>query len=218
MNSLESFYKEIINYSCTDLIFNQYKDSCPEKDNSKNYLQRRKNLKWYLEAQLLNKPKVMIIGESAGYNGAKINGLHLIHPDYLLKLIEVFGSGYTDIIHKDIKPSMTSKIICDELISLDHIPLTFNIIPFYLKTSFGWTKNRTPSKIEARELSIYSKMMYEIYQPKVVLSVGRMAQYGLNYQKIPNIYLRHPSMGGKDKFIKEFNIIIRGMNENRCNR
>jgi hypothetical protein len=185
-------------------LFNQYTGDCPENDIAGNFRIRIDNLKNYLQHFIEQPPAVLLIGESAGYNGAKVSGLHLINTDTASRI----GCNAICETNQKMRRSKTEEIIWREMDKYRIIPLTFNIVPFFSKPADSWTKNRLPSKIEVEKYSILSSYLCDIFRPKVVLAMGRSAEYGLTCQKISNIYVRHPSMGGMEQFCEQIGEVL----------
>lgn len=191
---IDKFLNELTSVQSTKLFLNQYLDDCPIDDLIGHNL-RLENLRRYLDYLLEHRPRLMIVGESAGFNGAKRNGLHLLTHTYFQSQIPGLGAA-----NYQLQESNTAKTL-DKIFQNDQVPLAFNIVPFFTHPDGDWTANRTPSKIEIQQYSIFAQMLFDIFRPDLVVAMGRLAESGLNHRGIPNQYVRHPSMGGHKIFI-----------------
>lgn len=191
---IDSFLLELCQSPTSCSLFNQYVEEDPSESRGNSKI-RLINLKSYLTA-LLNRPvELMIIGESAGYNGAKCNGLHLFTEDYYLKLPGIRS------VNRLVDESKTAKFL-DRAFWGHATPLAFNIVPFFTHPENCLASNRKPSKAEIQQGSYFSLKLYQIFKPECVISMGRLAEMGLAQRGIKNDYLRHPSMGGQEEFLR----------------
>lgn len=156
----------------------------------------------------------MLVAEAPGYSGCNITGI----PFTTVKIFDqkphnIFDDIESEIFKGEMFSDISGAIIWDYLKDKKKIPLFWNSFPFHPYKKYKKLSNRKPTKIEVEEGIEYIDDLIEIFKPLKILSLGRYGQISL--QKIyPNKiieYIRHPSYGGKDDFIK-------GMNEKIYNK
>jgi uracil-DNA glycosylase len=135
---------------------------------------RRERLRAYLAAR--RRAPVLLVGEAAGYRGARVSGLAFTSERQLT------GTGPAEasatIVHR----------VLDELGVADEV-LLWNVVPTHPGTD---RSNRLPTRAEIRAARPY---LDELACGREVVAVGRVAERELG---VP--YIRHPSRGGAAAF------------------
>jgi uracil-DNA glycosylase len=146
------------------LTFNQYADSALRRARLRSYLER------LVDAELI------LVGEAAGYRGARVSGLPFTSERQLT------GSGPAEasatIVHR----------VLDGLGIADRT-LLWNVVPTHPGTE---TSNRPPTRAE---IEAARPFLEELTAGRTVIAVGRIAAKTLGAP-----YLRHPSHGGARAF------------------
>ena len=144
--------------------YNQYADSPIRCARLAEYLQAR------AEAPLL------LVGEAAGYRGARISGLPFTSERQLT------GAGPAEatatIVHR----------VLDELGLTEHV-LLWNVVPTHPGTA---TTNRPPTRAE---VDASRPFLQELARDRRIVAVGRLAAAVTHAP-----YVRHPSHGGAASF------------------
>jgi uracil-DNA glycosylase len=144
--------------------FNQYADSAL----------KRVRLRDYLESRV--QAKVVLVGEAAGYRGARVSGIPFTSERQLT------GSGPAEatatIVHRVL-----------EQLGVEGEVLLWNVVPTHPGDS---TSNRRPTR---GEIEAASPFLAELTRGRVPIAVGRLAAAVLD---VP--YVRHPSHGGAAAF------------------
>jgi uracil-DNA glycosylase len=144
--------------------YNQYADSPA----------RRTRLAAYLEAHA--DAPLLLVGEAAGYRGARISGLPFTSERQLT------GSGPAEasatIVHR----------VLDELGLAEHV-LLWNVVPTHPGTE---TSNRRPT---CAEVAAAQPFLGAVAHGRRIVAVGRLAA---RVTGAP--YVRHPSHGGAEGF------------------
>ena len=80
--------------------------------------------------------------------------------------------------------------------------MIWNIFPFHSHLLNDIKANRTPTKTELEEGKRWLNKLLEIYDIKKIIALGRKPESQLEEIGLPFSYVRHPSNGGKNGFIK----------------
>lgn len=147
--------------------YNQYAGS--------ELLQRR--LRDYLRARA--DARFVLVGESAGYRGARITGLAFTSERQLT------GSG----------PAEASSTIVHRVLAglgVEDDVLLWNVVPTHPGTA---TSNRRPTRAE---IDAAAPFLVEVVRGRIAIAAGRLAHAALAGAP----YVRHPSHGGATAFAR----------------
>jgi uracil-DNA glycosylase len=133
---------------------------------------RRRRLVEYLEAQ--GSARVLLVGEAAGYRGARISGIPFTSERQLT------GSGPAEA---------TATVVQRVLAELELDPLCWNVVPTHPGTE---RSNRRPTRAEVEASRPF---LEELARGRRILAVGRLAAATTGAP-----YVRHPSRGGAAGF------------------
>jgi uracil-DNA glycosylase len=135
---------------------------------------RRGRLHAYLEQRA--GARVVLVGEAAGYRGARVSGLPFTSERQLT------GAGPAEatatIVHRVLRE-----------LGVEDDVLLWNVVPTHPGTA---TSNRRPTRAEVRAARPF---LDELTRGRVVVAVGRLAAEVLDAP-----YVRHPSHGGAAAF------------------
>jgi uracil-DNA glycosylase len=134
----------------------------------------RERLVEYLECR--NAAPVLLVGEAAGYRGARISGIPFTSERQLTGTGP--GEASATIVHR----------VLAEL-GLEEQVLLWNVVPTHPGTA---RSNRHPTQAEVRESRPFLR---ELAGSRRVIAVGRLAESALDAP-----YVRHPSHGGAAEF------------------
>ena len=204
----KQFVDKLMRASVDTNVFNQYSDVCQKHDIKDAYEIRCQNLIKYLEAQLRQSPKILLVGESAGHNGGRRHGLHLLGRDNFSEVGDNLNINLVDPLSTKLPDSATVKIIWNEVYKLNPLPLTFNIFPFHSYPVGNQFANRVPNKDELFGHLNFIDELIKMFKPARIVAIGRVAETGLCRLNIDCDYVRHPSMGGKSKFIQQLRRLL----------
>jgi uracil-DNA glycosylase len=135
---------------------------------------RQERLRAYLEARA--DAEVVLVGEAAGYRGARVSGLPFTSERQLT------GSGPAEasatIVHSVL-----------ERLGVDEDVLLWNVVPTHPGTR---RSNRAPRRDEVEAAAPF---LDEILRGRVAIAVGRVAAAATGAE-----YVRHPARGGARAF------------------
>ena len=134
--------------------------------------ERRRRLREYLEER--KGVTLLLVGEAAGYRGARISGIPFTSERQLT------GTGPVEA---------TATIVQRVLRELGLEALCWNVVPTHPGTA---TTNRPPTR---QEVEASRPFLVELARGRRVLAVGRLAE---RVTGAP--YIRHPSHGGAAEF------------------
>ncbi|HZC30065.1 MAG TPA: uracil-DNA glycosylase [Gaiellaceae bacterium] len=142
--------------------FNQYADS----------ELRRERLRMHLERDV----PIVLVGEAAGYRGARISGIPFTSERQLT------GSGPAEATATIVHRVLATLGVDDEV-------LLWNVVPTHPGTE---TSNRRPTRAE---IEAAAPFLGELTRGRTAIAVGRLAAAALEAP-----YVRHPSHGGAAAF------------------
>ncbi len=144
--------------------YNQYAGS--------QLLQER--LRWYLGAH--RDARVVLVGEAAGYRGARVSGIPLTSERQLT------GNGPAEATATIVHRVLAKLGVEDDV-------LFWNVVPTH---PGGESFNRRPTRAEVQAAAPF---LDELTRGRVAIAVGRLAAAALDAP-----YVRHPSHGGAAAF------------------
>jgi uracil-DNA glycosylase len=138
---------------------------------------RRERLAVYLEER--RRAPVVLIGEAAGYRGARVSGLPFTSERQLTGCGPAEASA--TIVHRVLRE-----------LGVENDVLLWNVVPTHPHEPFRPYTNRRPSR---GEVESSARFLEGVVRGRLVIAVGRLAQ-----QATAAPYVRHPSRGGADAF------------------
>lgn len=215
----------------TKQIFNPWYDIDPENDLDKAAPAKRLgNLRTYLEER--KDAEYLLLAEALGYQGGHFTGIPMtserilrghmtgkgILPDHVCKTpLHTTSNGNK---HKNGFNEPTATIVWQKLIKegVDTRNFIFwNAYPWHpYKQSKGLLSNRTPSTTEMKEGEAVLKTLLDSFNFKKIIALGNKADTTLKKMGITADKVRHPAMGGAEKFRDQITQIIKrqGKKEN----
>ncbi len=199
-------------------LFNPWRDHDPGYDRSPDAPRmRRENLVRFL-SEREEKAKILLIGEAAGYQGAKFSGIAMMserilcgrqvrgfpRDGYHPRTSDPNGPNLSDTVRRHGFNEPTATIVWSTVLENGLDPravVTWNIFPFHPRRSDypdDALSNRTPTDEEiARYLSFIDDFI-ALFPGALVLAVGKKAGRYLKLEE--NKVLRHPANGGAERF------------------
>jgi uracil-DNA glycosylase len=135
---------------------------------------RRERLRDYLAARA--HANVILVGEAAGYRGARISGIPFTSERQLT------GAGAAEASATIVQRVLQELGVADDV-------LLWNVVPTHPGTA---TSNRCPTRAEVQASRLF---LDELMHGRRVVAVGRLAA-----EVLAAPYVRHPSHGGATKF------------------
>ena len=171
--------------------------------NSRESKIRRNNLKVYLVKMKTLNPKFLILGEAPGHKGCRLSGIAFTSERVLSENAFFHNEQILFVNDRNkLESEISATIVWNEISKLNEKPLIWNIFPFHPHLLNDIKTNRTPTKAELEEGKKWLKKLLEIYDIKKIIALGRKPESQLEEINLPFSYVRHPSNGGKNDFIK----------------
>jgi uracil-DNA glycosylase len=156
------------------VTYNQYGDSPLRRERLRDYLERRRDA------------AIMLVGEAAGYRGARVSGL----PFTSERQLTGTGPG-------EATATIVQRVLAE--LGLVDAVLLWNLVPTHPHRPGEPRSNRAPTRAEvaagAPFLAELRNGLYTRYPTRLVLAVGRLA-----HRELGGEYVRHPSHGGASEF------------------
>jgi len=186
----------------SDRAFNQYRDVDPELDLPDGPAIRRRNLRRYLET--FAGARFALVGEAAGYAGCRFSGIpftcevQLVGPERLSWTdgLELARSSTAEALWVE----RSDRIVWEALEGRTDCVL-WNAFPWHPFGKRGPLSNRAPGRDLRDGLEVLRSFL-ALFPSARPYAVGRVAQRALAQMGIDATYIRHPSHGGKPKFME----------------
>lgn len=212
MDRIKLFIEELSKEESTPILTNVYSPVMPQseicKENLYNYLHRIKN----------NNSKVMLIGEAPGYHGCRLSGIAFTSEDKFTEdiILGIMGKdlGYKIYSKGEPEREFSASTVWPKLKDWYNahgsVPLLWNICPFHPHKDNDNESNRTPRKKEIERGIKYFLELVDIFEIRHIGCIGRKSYNTIKAMGLNTSleYVRHPSCGGKEIFIKKIDIYI----------
>lgn len=226
--TINEFIEKLQNYHGENVFnpWNEFDVSCDIGE--KAPVIRSENLRRYLE--LRPNPKYLFIAEALGYQGGHFSGIAITserillgeHPDVDSKTVlgdwryERTSDVNSPMLNRTQKlkgfNEPTDTVVWNAIAS--HGLKTFecvlwNIFPFHPHQEGKLLTNRTPNTSELDIGVEYAKDLLEMYPGMKIIAIGANAAKTLKRYGFACEEVRHPSMGGANKFREQVNEILK---------
>ena len=170
---------------------------------------RRRNLRLYLEQLAAIRPTILLIGEAPSYRGGRLTGIPFVSETILLSGVTtrsapILGGdrGFrkaTDGPRLSTEASAT--MVWETIRNIEPLPMLWNAFPFHPFQSGNPHSNRMPTSAELLIGQPFILQLIEIFGIREVVAIGNQASASLTRLGILHAKVRHPSQGGKQKFV-----------------
>jgi uracil-DNA glycosylase len=178
---------------------NQYARDLPE-----NAI-RRRNLRLYLHQLDALGPRLLLIGEAVSYRGGRLTGIPFVSETLMLCGVDgILGeaNGYRRATTTP-KPSTeaSATMVWSTIRHLRPVPLLWNAFPFHPHAPGNPHSNRMPTSAELAAGERFIEWLLRLFPIEQVVAIGNQAAASLTRLGIEHVKVRHPSQGGKRKFV-----------------
>ena len=201
MTLIDKFIQRIKQQKNTAVLYNPYLNS-----------DLAHNLKCYLEQMMkIQGKRVLLVGEAPGYKGCKHTGIPFTSGGVFQEIDHPLINQLKDkITINQLESENTASIVWRHMVNCHLTPLFWNAFPFHPHPQNKPDQNRAPTQIEINKGLGYLINLQEIYQAEVIAGIGKVGTNSAR-RAFPDFnieYIRHPSFGGKSKFITGSNLIL----------
>jgi hypothetical protein len=187
---------------CGTTSFNQYRDVHPELDLPNGAKVRCQNLCQYLEA--FADARFVLVGEAAGYAGCRFSGIPFTCEEQLVGSEPLSWTIGKDLARSSTRETLwvehSAKIVWGAFGERTDCVL-WNAFPWHPFGKTGPLSNRAPGR-DLRDGLEVLRCLLSLFPSARPYAVGRVAQRALESIDIQALYIRHPSHGGKPKFVE----------------
>lgn len=202
MRTIPGFVRRLAETPATSRSFNQYAPASPLSD------RKRANLRLYLSRMLEAGTKTILVGEAPSYRGGRLTGVPFLSETIMLGGVtgtSLFGpgSGFTRATKLPrLSTEASATIVWGAICRLDPPPLLWNAFPFHPFHAGNESSNRAPSREEIGIGQPFLVALLRLFGIETVVAVGNYASATMTELGIPHEKVRHPSNGGKQKFVE----------------
>jgi uracil-DNA glycosylase len=166
---------------------------------------RRDNLRLYLEQ--IGEPRMLLVGEAPSYRGGRLTGIAFTSEQIMLCGVDgrFLGEhrGYRKATPGPKRSTEASAtMVWATIKDIEPLPLLWNAFPFHPFHLGNPFSNRIPSAGELLIGAPFVEALLELFPIDCVVAVGNFAERSLTSLGIAHTKVRHPSQGGKMKFVE----------------
>lgn len=165
---------------------------------------RRRNLAIYLEE--VGQPEMVLIGEAPSHRGGRLTGIAFTSETVMLG--GIYGHlgahrGYRKATEGEKRSTEASAtMVWATIRDMRPLPLLWNAFPFHPFHHGNPLSNRMPLTGELQTGQRFIEGLMEMFPIRSVVAVGNNAAKSLTLLGIAHEKVRHPSMGGKNAFVR----------------
>lgn len=158
---------------------------------------RRANLLRYLE--WIGTPRMILIGEAPSHRGGRLTGIPFTSEAIMLRHL---GDGFRKATRGDtLSTEASATMVWATIACIEPRPLLWNAFPFHPFVRGNPMSNRAPTAEELRIDAPFLEQLIRLFPIDQVVAIGNLASRSLTSLGIGHEKVRHPSQGGKKKFV-----------------
>jgi uracil-DNA glycosylase len=179
-------------------------------DDARGNAIRRANLRRYLCDLDTIGPRLMLVGEAVSYRGGRLTGIAFVSEAVMLTGIDlpngarVLGSdrGYRKAdLSSRVSTEASATMVWGTIRNIDPLPLLWNAFPFHPFLAGNPLSNRMPTPAELEIGAPFVRRLIRVFDIERVAAIGNQASLTLTRLGVAHEKVRHPSQGGKNKFV-----------------
>lgn len=191
MRRFDRFVDALAAIQLSDRAVNQY-----ARDERANAI-RRGNLRLYLERA--GEPRMLLIGEAPSHRGGRLTGIPFTSETIMLRHL---GDGYRKATAgSNLSTEASATMVWATIACITPRPLLWNAFPFHPFVRGNPFTNRAPTSEELRIGAPFLEWLLRLFAFEEVVAIGNLASRSLSQLGIAHEKVRHPSQGGKKKFV-----------------
>jgi uracil-DNA glycosylase len=167
---------------------------------------RRRNLRLYLDEIELHCPSKLLIGEAVSYRGGRLTGVAFVSEAVMLGGIDgiILGAdrGYRKAtLGPKLSTEASATMVWETIRGIEPLPMLWNAFPFHPFRPGNPQSNRAPTPAELEIGGRFIEWLLRLFPIEQVVAIGNHASMSLTCLGIDHEKVRHPSQGGKQKFV-----------------
>lgn len=171
---------------------------------------RRRNLRLYLDELDAIGPRLLLVGEAVSHRGGRLTGIAFVSESVMLSGVElasgnrVLGEdrGYRKAdLSTPRSTEASATMVWGTIRNIEPLPLLWNAFPFHPFAAGNPFSNRMPAPVELRIGERFVRRLIGLFNIERVAAIGNQASLTLTRLAIEHDKVRHPSQGGKTKFV-----------------
>ena len=156
---------------------------------------RRRNLRLYLESV---EPRVLLVGEAVSWRGGRLTGI----PFTSEAILCTWDGGFRKATPgPKLSTEASATMVWGTICAMHPLPLLWNAFPFHPFVAGNPFSNRLPTSAELAIGAPFIVRLMRLFGIEEVVAIGNAASTSLTRLGIPHEKIRHPSQGGKQKFV-----------------
>lgn len=191
MRRFDRFIEALSRVRLSDRAVNQY-----ARGDRANAI-RRANLQRYLE--WIGAPRMMLVGEAPSHRGGRLTGIPFTSESIMLRHL---GDGFRKATTSEtLSTEASATMVWATIAGIEPRPLLWNAFPFHPFVRGNPFSNRAPTIEELRIGAPFLEDLLRLFRFERVVAIGNLASRSLTALGIAHDKVRHPSQGGKKKFV-----------------
>jgi len=117
-------------------------------------------------------------------------------------MLQRFGDGYRKATPgPKLSTEASATMVWATIRCADPVPLLWNAFPFHPFLTGNPHSNRAPTASELLLGAPFLEKLIDLFPIEQVVAIGNLASQSLTRLGVPHKKVRHPSQGGKQKFV-----------------
>jgi uracil-DNA glycosylase len=167
---------------------------------------RRRNLRLYLHELDRIGPRMLLIGEAVSYRGGRLSGIAFVSEAVMLGGVDslVLGAdrGYRKATPgPKLSTEASATMVWGTIRGIEPLPMLWNAFPFHPFRPGNPYSNRAPTPAELEIGGHFIEWLLRLFAFDTVVAIGNHASASLTRLGVEHEKVRHPSQGGKQKFV-----------------
>src|SRR5436190_3004653 len=190
-NDIEQLIESLARVELSDRATNQYARG--DRGNAV----RRTNLRLYLEH--IGRPRMLLVGEAPRHRGGRLTGIPFTSEAIMLRH---FGPEFRKATAgPNLSTEASATMVWATIACIEPRPVLWNAFPFHPFVRGNPFTNRAPTSEELLIGAPFLERMMRLFPIETVVAIGNLASHSMTRLGIPHTKVRHPSQGGKKKFV-----------------
>ena len=176
---------------------------------------RRRNLRLYLDEIDCIGPRTLLVGEAVSYRGGRLTGVAFVSEAVMLggvdSLILGANRGYRKAtLGPKLSTEASATMVWETIRRIEPLPMLWNAFPFHPFRPGNPLSNRAPTPAELAIGGHFIEWLLRLFAFDTVIAIGNHASASLTHLGIEHEKVRHPSQGGKQKFVAGMARVAKG--------